>query len=602
MPLVLFTALLSATPADHRLGLELYGDWIQLEHCGHRSRRNAGIVPARMRLANLSDAERRLHLRLDCPSDWLHAEISTAVTLFPWGRVDLTLPIIAQPRMYRAGDFRELAHLTVREGNRQLFTEEFLLTSSGAKLTGTPPMMLVAAEIPGGSSLQTVYLDLSIVGSGQASARELWLVPPESIPPHLWYAYVNVPMVMVHGPALAQLTAAQREALWKYAAWGGSVYLVAASPADLLPPTMASALIRKAQPHEGDVVYPFLLGSLIEIREHDGSPIDLAAFLRSARQEPGDTVRKGHTCFFSALLKRCLPQHGTRRSWAYRRPEQHTTSLTAEFNKPPTTTYVLVLILFVLVAGPVNYLVLWRLKRPILLLVTAPAVSVTFIVFLLAATFLAHGVGLKQTLATFTFLDQVLGLQATTARYALFSALPPSALRIPHNQLILPLGEGLQTSNRLAEDQALGGLLPAITPESYLGAEVAPTRKRLAVRTEGGHITVVNGLGVRINRLLLSRRDTVYEASDIAAGAQAELTETRYPHDQMTAAPNLSNVILGPRKRRFDSVSPTWAYTMPDRGDCFAAIVATSPFWTGLPGARITQQHHVVYGTYSHAP
>ena len=66
-----------------------------------------------------------------------------------------------------------------------------------------------------------------------------------------------------------------------------------------------------------------------------------------------------------------------------------------------------ILISSALLIGPVNYWLLWRRRRQVLLVLTAPLISAIFIVLLAGYVLAGEGFGVRGRAVTFTMLDQV---------------------------------------------------------------------------------------------------------------------------------------------------------------------------------------------------
>src|SRR4029079_8117905 len=73
----------------------------------------------------------------------------------------------------------------------------------------------------------------------------------------------------------------------------------------------------------------------------------------------------------------------------------------------PARAYLSILIAFTLLIGPVNYWILWRKRRQVLLVLTAPVISAGFILLLAGYVLAGEGLGVRGRAMTFTMLDQV---------------------------------------------------------------------------------------------------------------------------------------------------------------------------------------------------
>jgi hypothetical protein len=184
----------------------------------------------------------------------------------------------------------------------------------------------------------------------------------------------------------------------------------------------------------------------------------------------------------------------------------------------PVTEFRVLITLFVIAIGPVNYFLLRRWKRLHLLVVTVPvsAALVTGGLFLYALV--SDGLGVQTRVRSYAELDQAQGHAVEWSRQAYYAGLAPSGgLQFDEQTIVLPLlpsssdpyGYDAQvesTSRELewGQGQRLSeGWLAARTQTQYVLLRSGASEKRLAVSHDQGAVRVENRLGSRIQQLLL---------------------------------------------------------------------------------------------------
>lgn len=218
----------------------------------------------------------------------------------------------------------------------------------------------------------------------------------------------------------------------------------------------------------------------------------------------------------------------------------------------PVTAFIVLISLFALVIGPVNYLLLRRWKRLHLMLLTTPAAAIVVTLALFAYAIVADGLGTRVRLRSVTRLDQRRGHTVCWARHSYYAGLAPSAgMRFPYDVAVLPLeyqpmeSGGRQAELLLDQDQWLAsGWLTSRRPTQYLTIRSRASSHRLELgepADEAGPLSVTNRLGTRIEQLLIHAKDgRFYWASDVAADGTAQAE----PVDPLVASQRLQKTFL----------------------------------------------------------
>jgi hypothetical protein len=202
-----------------------------------------------------------------------------------------------------------------------------------------------------------------------------------------------------------------------------------------------------------------------------------------------------------------------------------------------------IMILFTLLIGPVNLVLLTKYNRRIWMLWTVPAVSFFTCVMVFAYMIVAEGWQGHAAMASLTILDEVEKRATTLGRSAFYSPLTPSdGLRYSSDTEVSPLGHDHSafTSNCWVDwddgQHLARGWVSARVPAHFMLRKSEPRRESIKAFREGGSLVVVNRLGVDIRTLTLAdEKGQLYEGSDIAAGEKATLKPIK---GELKAAPN----------------------------------------------------------------
>ena len=200
-----------------------------------------------------------------------------------------------------------------------------------------------------------------------------------------------------------------------------------------------------------------------------------------------------------------------------------------DFGVPVRGLFLLMLV-FAIVIGPVNLIVLSRKKRRIWMLWTVPVISLTtcFAVFLYA-TF-AEGWNRYIRTEGLTILDQRINRATSIGLTAFYSALTPGdGLHFGYETELTPQIFDATPIPRTVDwthDQHLGrGWIAARVPAHFKVRKTEVRRERVTVRRgEDARLNIVNGLGADIDQFWMADTDgTIYFGGSISAGSEAEL-------------------------------------------------------------------------------
>jgi len=193
-------------------------------------------------------------------------------------------------------------------------------------------------------------------------------------------------------------------------------------------------------------------------------------------------------------------------------------------------------IIFAVVIGPVNLVLLSRKKKKIWMLWTVPLISITGSISVFAFALFSEGWRGYARTDSVTILDQANNQAATIATAGFYCPLTPGkGLHFEYETEVTPLGLQRWNSGRPREidwtlDQHLSrGWIPARVQTHFLIRKNQTRRERLNVVHLDDQVSAVNGLGADISVLWYADdKGRVYQAEDVNAGAKKQLKLTDY--------------------------------------------------------------------------
>lgn len=202
--------------------------------------------------------------------------------------------------------------------------------------------------------------------------------------------------------------------------------------------------------------------------------------------------------------------------------------------RPPVVMFHILITLFVIGIGPVNYLLLRRKKKLYLMLVTVPAIALGVTAALLGYAALSDGFAVRVRARTYTAIDQTHATPRAVsfARLSYYAGLAPGdGLRFPTDTVVLSFDrpEGvdwhrLRGSRHIVwdRDQHLAsGWIVSRSPMQLVTARSRQTQARLRIEPaeEGAPPRVTNELGTHIHYLVLcDAQGNHFAAEQLAPG------------------------------------------------------------------------------------
>lgn len=297
-------------------------------------------------------------------------------------------------------------------------------------------------------------------GYDSRTAPQVAACPPLHLPSD-WRLFTAFDCVLVDGAtALAE---AQQDALRRYASVGGTVLVAGPSS---LPAGPLRALL---QASTGDAPVACGFGQLLALPAFGaGSGAGSASSARSRVAELAPFAFGPLPADAGVLNVQHVPGLGD----------------------APVRGFVLIIVLFAIVVGPVNFTLLKRRRRPLLVLLTVPALGFGTTALLLGYGLVQDGLGVRGAATSWTFLDQPQREGAALTARTLFAGIAPATFALGNDSVLLSdrcaKGREFRDGWQLdAASNALdGGVLPSRTATPLLAVQQGPVRARLLVREQ----------------------------------------------------------------------------------------------------------------------
>lgn len=585
-----------AAVAGHAPGAAAAGEYKTVEVEGLKitmdsewgSRTAPGYVPVRFDITNVSDARvieidgQGMRFFRSHGFGQGRFNLEQRVRLARGDRVRLTIPVPVYAD-------HENIWFEIRENGRTLerlnyagFSSKALPEHASALIvadTGSPFGKVATAwprPMPAVSYGPGAVLSGTVIASGPRAyptpSQPLdFVLAPERVPDN-WLGYTSLRAVLIGPTEWAHLTEPQRRALLTWTACGGDLFLVDGNAATAIPG------LRQTAAHAGSA-RAYFFGRVHEPTATSVAAAGLADVLtKTASLQDENWALPANKAF----------------DWGKIAGRGFLLTIPG-VEGIPARAFFFILVIFSVLIGPLNYWLLWRARRQVLLVLTTPLVSAIFILVLGGYVLAGEGVGVRGRAVTFTMLDQVRKQAATRASASLYAAgmAPPGGLRFARDEAVFPIGptgEGTRETLMmdLTESQRFaGGLINARSPTNLETISHRPARERLNFsRTDAG-VTVVNGLNATIHTLIYRSGSAVHQLTNpLQPGQTATLVPRLRPSsDEVPAGLPLA------LSKRFEHL----LLNPPDGS--FLAVVDRSPFWN--PGVGAVDERgsfHVVFG------
>jgi hypothetical protein len=388
--------------------------------------------------------------------------------------------------------------------------------------------------------------------------------------PENWLGYTSVRAVIIAAPEWSELTEAQKGALLTWTACGGDLFFADGEIEALFPPGQAPPA-----PPRSTRAYFFGRIHLTTVDAITSTGLTKTLGDARALQDANWSLPANGAGHWTSMGAR-----------GFRLPIPGTAGV-------PARAYLVILIAFAVIIGPINYWLLYRARRQVLFVLTTPVISLLFIGLLGGYVIAGEGFSVRGRAVTFTMIDQARKQAVSRASMTLYAAAmtPRGGLRFGREEAVYALGSDGEGSREslaldLTDDQRfVSGAIHARTPNNLETIAFRPARERLEFNRDGNAVAVVNGLGERLEALVYRDGASVYRLRDpLAPGERAVLLPGGVDPARIVQQGNL----LSGRFEHLLRRQPAGSYF---------AVLERSPFWNpGLTGVDERDSYHVVFG------
>jgi len=201
----------------------------------------------------------------------------------------------------------------------------------------------------------------------------------------------------------------------------------------------------------------------------------------------------------------------------------------------PVIAFLILITIFSVVIGPLNYFYLSRHKKLYLLILTIPAIALVTSISLFSYSLIAHGFSTKSRIRSLMTVDQQAAESVTTTRVSLYSGLAPSGgLQFQADTAVYPVwpnqyDTGFESGSvDWTNQQSLEtGWLKSRTRTQFQTVAVSDQRGRLTISAPSrGALEVSNGFEYELEQLVVRASDgRLYYGEKIRADSKATLQE-----------------------------------------------------------------------------
>lgn len=369
---------------------------------------------------------------------------------------------------------------------------------------------IVAAGVSGGGG----YSPYPSGGAITTAAFDHRYVAPQLMPRE-WQAYTGLDLVAVAQPRFAALPADVRTAILNWVDTGGTLLLfsvgqskgnAADDAGDLAELVPLLQLAGAADRHTNWDRY-----STANAGEDFYLRSKLHGMVLATSTDPFDDFDQDEWTLVWNTLGQGRWEWEERNGYSARMPiSEFLDFLIPSVHGVPVIAFLVLITIFSVVIGPVNYLYLWKQRRLYLLVVTIPAIALVTSLSLFGYSIAAHGFGTRSRIRSLTVLDQGTNSLVQTSRVSLYSGLAPSSgLEFSRDSAVMPLWpqDGAFESGVVdwTESQHFrSGWLRSRTRSQFVITTHRAERGRLTVEPKGEGLSVANGLEWDIRALVVT--------------------------------------------------------------------------------------------------
>lgn len=275
------------------------------------------------------------------------------------------------------------------------------------------------------------------------------------------------------------------------------------------------------------------------------------------------------------------------------------------YAKPPVPVTMLTIGMgiFILLIGPVNYLILKKMRKEMLVLATIPAISALFCIAVIIAITISEGWHSRGRANTITCLDQTTGKAVTHGTFIYYSPLyVRSPFLFKRNELVTLSSNGTIRLDTTNEQLYAPSILVPREPLQISIASIDNVSEKLRVTlsSDGKTLEVVNGLGRPVSQLMILGSDgaAFYSKTSIPQGEKVILERSNEPIVKNNQ-PDYNFILHAQPKTEIanfkDNIAPGYYIALLENTDGFCS--------SGIKADKFESQHVIIgkYGDYINA-
>ena len=440
------------------------------------------------------------------------------------------------PQFQKEISRRSVPHHYLREascditinGKRQDLPDELLQLPNAASFSGHLLFGLVSPSIP----INEYKTLLGLI-------HEHDLVSVAASPVEQWPTHVReyTGLLSVWISSEDRIRPEVRQALDDFVHLGGSLIVI-------VPPEAAWPLADVQETANGHV-RKLGFGHIVTLR-----PITKQnqAVLHALIQRLNAEDRSKRNMIFTERERSQHPALGTLRGFAVGRGEiNHIVIPDKILQTPPHTiplfALFLVMAVFGIIIGPLNYWYLQRKGKQLLLIFTTPVISIVFCLFVFLFITFYEGWNSHGAACGFTLLDQTEHRADTYAQIVMDAAFRPSGgFTFSADDLVTFKGDGkIEVMDTPGQTIASSVMKPRV-PLKYTVKRTEPRREQLEIVFRGNKATVTNGLGVEVKGLAILSYDNFMFRHDQSIPPGESITIEGTTWNQQSSIVNLPEI------------------------------------------------------------
>ncbi|MBR5024259.1 MAG: hypothetical protein IKX48_04270 [Victivallales bacterium] len=295
-----------------------------------------------------------------------------------------------------------------------------------------------------------------------------------------------------------------RQALDDFVHLGGTLITI-------VPPEAPWPLADAPEPNDSDV-RNVGYGRIVTLR-----PVSMQnrATLQPLIQRLNAVDRTKRNIVFNEQERNRYPALGSLRQYSFRHSEIMDVNIPASFLETPPHTIplfklFLVMAVFAVIIGPLNYWYLQRKGKQLLLILTTPAISILFCLFVFLFITFYEGWRSHGAACGFTILDQTKHRADTFAHVIMDAAIRPSGgFAFSADDLVSFEGDGkIEVMDAPGQTIASSVMKPRV-PLNYTVSRTESHREQLDIVFNGDQATVTNGLGAEVTSLVILSHENI---------------------------------------------------------------------------------------------